>query len=36
MANRIANVIIDSIQKVVYVKSIGTNMKNLDLCLEVV
>jgi len=36
MTNRIAKVFIDSIQEVVYVKSFGTNMKNLDPCLEVV
>jgi len=36
MANRIAKVIIDSLQEVLYEKSIGTNMKDLDLCLEVV
>jgi len=36
MANQIAKVIIDSLQEVVYEKSIGTNMKNLDLCLGVV
>jgi len=36
MANRIAKVIIDSLQEVVHEKSIGTKMKDLDLCLEVV
>jgi len=36
MANQIVKVIIDSLQEVVYEKSIGTNMKNRDLCLEVV
>jgi len=36
MANQIAKVIIDSLQEVVYEKSIGTNMKNLALCIEVV
>ena len=36
MANQIVKVIIDSLQEVVYEKSIGTNMKDLDHCLEVV
>ena len=31
-----AKVTIDSLQKVVYEKSIGTKMNDLDLCLEVV